>query len=167
MKNILTAFLFFSLSTVFAQNEVHKSYVLYTYHIAKYVDWENQGDIFKVVVLGSSPVTTMMAMSYKNKKLKNSVIQVYQVNSLEEIDNCHILFLPKGQKQYLEDVKKKFSAKPVLLITEFENAAKQGASINFVIDQDNAVKFELNRKVIKQSGLKLNNSILALAILIN
>jgi len=167
MKKNLTLFLFFLVSSVYAQNEIHKNYVLYIFHIAKYIDWQNQGDVFKIVVLGNSPLTNMMTTSYKNKKLKNSSIQVSQTNSLEDIEYCHILFLPKNQKQFLNDIKKKFADKPVLIISEFEDAAQMGAAINFVTDQDNNVKFELNRKTVKQAGLKLNNSLLALAILIN
>ncbi len=164
---VFFSLLFCSFLSYAQSTEISKNYVLYTFHIAKYVDWKEQTDVFTIAVIGNTHLSSMMAASYKNKKLKNAPIQVVSYTSFQEIQDCQILFLPKNQKQYLGEILKKFANKPVLIITEFENAGNMGACVNFITDEDNQVKFELNRKAIKQAGFKLNNSLLALAILIN
>jgi hypothetical protein len=51
-----------------------------------------------------------------------------------------------------------------LLITEREGQAKKGAGINFVTEEDDTLKFEVNRKVIEGNKLKISNALMSLGL---
>jgi hypothetical protein len=167
-KIVLILIIALSSAAVKSQSlDVSKNYVLYIFHIAKYIEWPENHNPFIIGVLGNSPVTNLMTSNYKGKIIKESSISVRKYNDLNEVTDCQILFIPRSQKQFVQEAAKKFSNSNVLIISEFDNATHFGAAINFVIDQDESVKFELNKNTIKKAKLKLNNNLLALAVLVN
>ena len=167
-RNIILILLIFSSVFGKAQSlETSKNYVLYIFHIAKYIEWPATHDPFVIGVLGNTQLADLMIKNYKGKVIKESSIEVQKYTSLSEVSGCQILFIPLSQKKYIQEAINELIDRNVLIITEAENATQLGIAINFVMDQDETLKFELSRKAIKKTGLKLNNNLLALAILVN
>jgi hypothetical protein len=60
----------------------------------------------------------------------------------------------------------KIRGKSTLIITEKPGLARQGAAINFVV-QENKTKFELNKGNAEKYDLKVSSNLLSLAIVVD
>jgi hypothetical protein len=87
-------------------------------------------------------------------------------NSVDEIDNCHILYIPASKSYELAQVIGKLSGKSVLVVTDKEGLATQGACINYIKDGDR-IKYELNKKNIEKRGMVISSSLVTLGIAVN
>lgn len=149
-----------------AQNKTEvKEYVLkakFLYAFINYVNWgvtSNKEEV-KVAILGESPITRSLIVINKSK---NIVIQEYK--KLDDLKNCNIIFVPNDCPYTLNEILKKFSNKPILIITEKKGYAKKGSHINFVINQ-NKLRFEVNMNTLKETNLKVSSALLQHAIII-
>lgn len=167
-KILLTSFLFFVLAnTCFAQKEKYQS--LFIYNFSKYIKWPDSYNSGKFVigVIGDSPIIeSIKSMANSKKTTKTgSVIEVKIYGSVDEIDDCNILFVSKNVVNDLGQIDSQIATKPILIITDSPGMATQGSVINFV-ETDGKIKFELNESKASSHGLVVSGSLSSLAILI-
>lgn len=154
-----------SLHSASAQQSAFKAAFLY--HFTEYITWEKtKMETFDFAVLEDSPITSQLAIIARDKKVKNKKITVTQYSSLDDIANCHILFIPAKCSVPLETVISKFSGKPVLIVTEKDGEGKKGSHINFFI-AENKLKFEINQKAADKSKIDISSQLLQHAIIID
>jgi hypothetical protein len=168
MKKLLlvASFIFFVMHSGNAQSEKFKA--LFMYNFTKYIEWPSavrQGD-FIIAILGTSPMAKELEIIAGKQKVGSQNIQVKTFNSVEEIDNCQILYIPNSRSASLAQILEKLSGKSVLLVTDKEGLASQGACINYIKDGDR-IKYELNRKNIEKRGMVVNSALVTLGIAVN
>ena len=168
-KRILLLFLATTLiSTVsYAQKEKYQS--LFIYNFSKYIKWPesyNSGK-FVIGVIGSSPILQNLKTMTQSKKktASGAVLEVVKYNSVDEIDDCNILFVSSDAVDELNRIDSKTSSKPILIVTDTPGMAMEGAVINFV-EKNGKIKFELNQKNAESRKLVVSASLASLAILI-
>ena len=140
---------------------------VFLYNFTKYIEWpkEERSGKFVFGVLGNSPLYTELSNMSKTKKVNGSPIEVKKFNSPNEINGCHVIYVPPASSGKWTEVLKKVSGKSTLLVSEKPGLAKQGAIINFVV-KDNRQKFELNLSNAQKHELKVSSSLEALAIVV-
>jgi len=168
MKKLILLLVFFivALHVCHAQSEKFKA--LFMYNFTKYIEWPpsvRQGD-FIIAVLGNSPMTKELEIIAAKQKVGTQNIVVKTFNSVDEIDYCHILFVPASKSSLLAQIIEKVSGKSVLIITDKEGMASQGSGINYVKDGDR-IKYELNKKSIEKRGMIVNSALVTLGIPVN
>lgn len=157
---------FTALQTASAQNEKFKA--LFMYNFTKYIEWPSSmrtGD-FVIGVLGSSTLTDELKTVAIKQKVGTQNIAVKVFNNVDEINDCHILYLPTSKSNMINSVSSKLSGKPTLIISDKEGLVPQGACINYVLDGDK-LKYEVSRANIEKKGLAVSSALLALGIVIN
>lgn len=141
---------------------------LFLYNFSKYVMWPEfeAAPEFVIGVLGSSKIQEPLQVIADEKKVgdKPIVVQVYE--SLEEIEDCHILFVAKDKKRELDPILEAVNSRPILTVGETKGYAESGMILNFFM-KENKVKFELNRSALEQSGLTASSQLMKLAVLVN
>ena len=70
--------------------------------------------------------------------------------------------ISSSERDSLKEVLSFFRGKPVLTISEVNGFIEQGGIINFIIVNDK-IRFEINERVAKESGLKISSKLLRLA----
>jgi len=169
MKKVISLMLYLCLigwSYSYAQNEKFKA--LFMYNFTKYIEWpatQRQGD-FIIGVLGNAALTKELETIAGKQKVGTQSIVVKTFASVDDIDNCSILFVPAGKSSQMGMVVSKLGSKSILIITDKEGLAKQGACINYVMDGDK-LKYEVNKSNIEKKGLTVSNALLALGIVIS
>gem|GEM_PF-2788121 len=91
----------------------------------------------------------------KNKR-KISVRRFDKKNYLDHLQECHVLFIPKGSDVPVPQ------KKGLLVVTDGRPIEKSSAHINF-ITSGNYVRFEINRNNLKKSHIRLSSKLLKLA----
>jgi hypothetical protein len=149
-----------------AQNEKFKA--LFMYNFTKYIEWpatQRSGD-FVIGVLGNSSITAELRTIAGKQKVGTQNIVVKTFSSISEIEECNILYLPPSKSMLIGELASKLSGKPMLIISDKNGLASQGAGINYIMDGDK-LKYEINKGSIEKRGLIVSNALLALGIAVN
>jgi hypothetical protein len=156
----LMGLLFFISS--YGQNEKFKA--LFIYNFTNYIEWPGEvKSSFVISVIGDSPIINELQAISKIKKVGTVPIEVMKVNSVTEIGNSQIVYIPTTQKKTLTDVTKVLNSKPVLIISD---QAQGDFGINFV-EVDKKQSFQISKANIELKRLKVNSALIALGIPVN
>ncbi len=159
VKKVLLIFLLAASNWLQAQQV--SEYALKASWIAKFasfVEWPNgqmQADEFRIYVIGDNPFDDLLDLIYKNRRLKKRKIKIYYIKNLEELKRCEILFISKSERYNLSKILESTKNKGILTIGDTRGYAHRGVHINFY-SVDNRLKFEINEKEAKKSGLKID-----------
>lgn len=149
----------------FSQELNYKSYTLFIYNFMKYIEWPDDGRTeFVIGVYGDSPVFNELLNLAKAKKAKGKTIILKKINTPEDALTCNLVYLAPGKSGALKPVNEKIKGKAVLVVGEREGLASKGAALSFVTLEDDVLKFDINKAVLDQQGLKIPSSLLALGI---
>ncbi|MFN7013030.1 MAG: YfiR family protein, partial [Bacteroidia bacterium] len=99
------------------------------------------------------------------KKVGNQAFEIRSFANVNAITNCHMLIVAPDVTTPLTEIVSKIKKNSTLLITEKQGFAKQGAAINFVV-QNNKPAFELNKTNVEKQDIKVSKDLLSLAILV-
>lgn len=140
---------------------------MFIYNFTKYFEWpQNYKDgNFIIGVLGNTPLLSELNKMASIKKVGNQPFEIKIFESSGAISNCHILIVAPDVTTPLSEIVAKIKKYSTLLITEKQGFAKQGAAINFVV-QNNKPAFELNKANAEKQNLKVSANLLSLAILV-
>ena len=159
------AFIFFvSIQSAQAQKEKHLSYFLYNF--SKYIMWpDNQiTDKFVIGVIGNSAINEhLYNMASDKKEIHGVPIEIKQYNSVSEIGDCHILYVPREKSLEIDKINLLLQSKSVLVVTDKLDIILEGGAINFV-EEEAKMMFEVNQSIAESKGLKISESLIALAM---
>lgn len=82
---------------------------------------------------------------------------------LEEIRNCHALFICPSEKPFLSRILPHLRNDPVLIVGDVPGFLQAGGTINFVIEEKK-VRFEVNLAAATRAKLQMRSSLLRLAV---
>lgn len=148
-----------------AQATDYKFHSVFIYNFTKYIKWpdETQGNSFVIGVLGKSGITNPLKEMAASKTVNGKPIEVKVYNSIDEMKDCQMIFLPADKSKELAAVRTKLASSPTLIITERAGLAQQGSDINFVLN-DGRWKFEVNQSSTESHKLKISQELLKFAL---
>jgi len=166
MKKLLLS-LVIVMVTGFVHSQDYKYHSVFIYNFTKYIQWPSsyQSGDFVIGVFGNSDVIPHLEKMASVKTVGTQKMVVKKFTDVNEINKCHILFIPDQKSGQFDDISSSLNGKPTLVITEKDGLGKKGSSINFII-VGGRYKFELNEEVIANSKLKVSGELAKLAILI-
>lgn len=142
----------------------YQVYADYVYLFAKntvYPHDKDSGD-FVIGVIGKENLYIAIQNIAFTKKLNGRSIVVKRFSDVTHVQNCHILFIDSDQNKDL-NLATAFSKKMhILLVSENAHKDKNGATINFVNDEE-GIKFELNGEAARHQHLRINNDLYRLS----
>lgn len=118
----------------------------YIYNIAKLVEWRQPAmrtGPFVIGVLGSGNLYQELVKKYATRSIGKQPIEVRKLPETQEVDRCHILFVPEEDRALLPGIMKQANARSTLVITDFPDALSSGAVVNFVTAK-NTLKYEIS-----------------------
>ncbi|MDH5381893.1 MAG: YfiR family protein [Cyclobacteriaceae bacterium] len=154
--------------SAFSQKSNYPLYGYFFYTIAKNVEWPDQyksGD-FIIGVIGESEATQHLKLMAMKKDIAGRPIKIVEFESISDVKFCHMLLLPKDLSSQIGAVLKKVSGKSVLLITEKEGMALKGSCVNFVVNREGKLGFEMNKNALEKEKLKTSSELSRFAIIL-
>ncbi len=145
-----------------SQDVDYKAYTLFLYNFMKYVEWPSNDGDFIIGVVGDSPVKKELYELAKTKKAKGRKIVVINVANAGDALLCNMVYIPSNKSSELKSIMEKVKGKSILLVAEREGMAKKGAAFSFAIDDDDSLKFDINKTVLEMQGLKIANILMSL-----
>ena len=160
---LILIFLNIGVKNLIAQQEMFKA--LFIFSFAKNIDWTpeyNSGD-FIIAVYGKTPVNQHLEKYAQTQTIGEQSVIVKNVSSVDEIEKCHIFYIPKNKTEQLNYISQKFYGKPTLIVSDKKGLKNKRTGINFISSNDGSLEFEINRDYFKSNGLKVSSFLIGLS----
>ncbi|MCA6364955.1 MAG: YfiR family protein [Bacteroidetes bacterium] len=143
----------------------YKSYSLLLHSFAKNIDWpdEMQRSTFVFGIYGKSKLYDELQLLTRTKKVRHMTIEVRTINTPAEAANCQLVFVPSSRSSAVAEINKEITGKPVLLVCERANYYQRGAAISYSIDEQGALRFDINTQICAQHKLVIRPQLLQIA----
>ncbi len=118
---------------------------LIVFQMAKNVDWPKQhkeGD-FIIGIYGDEKIYKYISSKYSSKLVGSQQVKVVRYISVNEISECHMLYVSSSKSGYIESIAKKINHKKTIIITNKSGLINEGPTIN-IVPVNGSLKWELN-----------------------
>ncbi len=120
---------------------------------------------FVVCVIGKNPFGTYLADLIGRRRIQSRRTELRSISETAEIDHCNLLFIASSESRRVATILTYTSGRPILTVGDTEGFASAGVLVNLYIHASN-VRFEINVRAVKSSGLKVSSKLLKLARLV-
>ena len=86
---------------------------------------------------------------------RDAIIQV----SPDNIKDCNILFISRSENGQLEKIVREVKGKPILTVSDIEDAPQRGAMVGFIPD-GNELRLRVNTNALTASHLNVSSKLL-------
>jgi hypothetical protein len=148
-----------------AQELDYRAQSLYIYKFTKFIYWPQEltsGD-FIIGVYGNSPILDELRLMASIKKAaKDQSIVVRELDAIENLAECHIVYVPSSKSRQMRALADEIGNRPILIVAEREGMATKGATISFLVDNYEILKFEVNIGRLEEQKLSISEELIKL-----
>ena len=167
---ILAIWLFLGGVALPAQTAVTKEYAVkaaFLFNFAQFVEWPPETFPEKetplvIGVLGEDPFKGFLREMLRDDKAGNRPFRVEYYRRVEEIKQCHILFISNSESKRLDQILPKLKNRSVLTVGESDGFATNGGMIRFVTE-GTKIRFRINNDAANAANLTISSKLLRLA----
>ena len=147
-------------------NREYQLKAVFLLNFTHFIEWPshsfaNPEDPFIIGILGTDNFGKYLDEIVTNENVNGHPIVVSRFTSIENLNNCHILFISETQKM-TEQIVPKLKKQNVLMVSDAPDFIQKGGIIKF-ITVDNKIKFQINQEAAKEAGLTISSKMLRLA----
>lgn len=139
----------------------------FIYNFIQFAEWpadsfSDASSPFVIGVIGSDPFDHALEAAIEGKSVGGHPMVVKQLNSVQEIDQCRLLFVPAAQDDQLANIFNRVAEQPILTVGESDNFPWAGGVIRFYMDE-NKVHFEISPEAASKARIRLSSKLMKLA----
>jgi hypothetical protein len=173
-RPLINLFFYLSLLLVFtcvnASGTDYKLKAAYLYQFTKFTEWptsffKDKNSPIQICILGRNPFGSMLD-SFSSKASQDRILSVINVSSLDEVSNCHVVFISKSEEKRLPQILQRIEFSPVLTVSDMDGFAQRGGMIGFVPTK-RKIKLEINVDASILAGAKISSKLLKVATLVH
>lgn len=148
------------------QQKVLKVKSAFLYNFIKYITFEQESkeksfSAFNVCVLGDDPFGSVLdKMSRRKAKGKN--VFVKRMQQVEQVDQCHLVYVSQSKKGSLNEVFAFVENKPIATVSDITNFVDKGGVLGFV-EVDNRIGIEVNLTHARRANVRISALLLEIA----
>ncbi len=123
-------------------------------------------DTFKIKVIGRSPFQGALEEMYNTNPILKKPVLIEYISSIDDINDCHILFISSSETRRIGSIIQQVGSKPIITVGETKGYISQGVIINFFETKNGTVHFEISKRNVAKSKIKLDIMLLNFAKLV-
>lgn len=144
----------------------YKVKAAFLYKFASYIEWpvqvfERPESPIVIGVAGADPLSDELAQVVSGRSIGGRPVEVRKLRRGAPLNGLHILFVGRADRGS-SDVLASAKGRPVLTVTESEDAFALGSMINFVI-VDERVRFDVALREAEMANLRVSARLLRVA----
>jgi hypothetical protein len=163
------SFFFFSSRQV-SQTEIskeHKIKAVFIFNFTQFIEWPvsalpDDETPFVIGILGKDPFGTYLDETVRNEKVKTHPLVVQRFQTIDDITQCHILYIIPVNKDQLKATLASIKSKNTLTVSDASNFAHLGGMIR-LYTENNKTRIRINIDAVKNSELIISSKLLRLA----
>ncbi len=161
------------ISTIVASQPSPREYRIksvFLFNFTQFVEWpsdafESDDAPLVIGVFGADPFGSFLDETIHGELTQGHPLVVKRYESIDEIDNCHILFLASSDRQVTRRLLAALKGKPVLTVGDYDGFARMGGMIAF--DEDKGkIALRINATPVSEARLVVSSKLLRLAEII-
>ncbi len=147
--------------TLLAQKTEYEIKAAYLERFTRFIDWPNESNVedttrsFILTVIGKTQFVDILKRDYRIQKIRNKKVELRFISNPGEIQDCHLLYIAKSEKNNISKILSVTNSKPILTISDCKGCAEKGILINLYMD-DNRIRFEINESAARESQLYIS-----------
>jgi hypothetical protein len=139
----------------------------FLYKFASYVEWppqvfEQPGGRFVIGVAGADMLADALARIVAGRSIGGRLVEIRKLHRGDPVSGLQILFIGRSDGAKPSDFLASARGRPVLTVSESEDAFALGSIINFVI-VDDKVRFDVALREAELANLKVSARLLSVA----
>ncbi len=140
----------------------------FLFNFAKFVEWPASAFSgprapLTVCVYGEDPFGPSLDLVVQNERVGERSLLVQRPDSVDDLGECHVLFISRSAKDRLREVMAEVEGKPVLTVADTDGFLRAGGVINFVLE-GSKVRFLIDQEAAGRSGLQISSKLMRLAV---
>jgi len=142
----------------------------YIFNFAKFTQWpENtwkaEHTPLNLCIAGKDKLVNKLGQ-LAGKTIQKHPVNVLSLKDVQNINNCHLLYIATSEKERYQNILKSVNNEPVLTVSELPNFGHSGGMIE-IYREEEQTHFIINLGVTRESGLTISSRLLNLAVVIN
>lgn len=166
----LLAFLVFMPGMLMQAQKPDREYQLkavFLFNFTQFIEWPAKAfsepeTPLVIGVLGKNPFGDYLKQTVSDEKVNKHPLHIQYFNSVEEVRNCHILFINIPETERLGQTLSVLKGKNILTVGDAGSFLKQGGMIRF-FTRDDRIQLQINPDAIKAEDLAVSSQLLRLA----
>ncbi|HTA95980.1 MAG TPA: YfiR family protein [Verrucomicrobiae bacterium] len=136
-------------------------------NFAQFTDWPTNAfdapdSPFVIGVLGDDPFGDVLDEAVKDEQVAGRKFVVERYARVEDVKNCHILFISQPETRRLDKILDDLKGKPILTVSDIENSDYRGVCVRF-ITENNKIRLRINTDSLKAANLVMSSKLLRVA----
>ena len=153
-----------------AQSAVSKEYQVkaaFLFNFAQFVEWpakefSDANSPLVIGILGNDPFGAILDEMVRGEKVKGHPLIVQRYRQVEEIQNCHVLFVSPSESSQVEKILERLKGRSVLTVSDIDGFAQKGGIIRLVTDKGK-IRFRVNLEAAKTADVTISSKLLKAA----
>jgi len=150
---------------------LYQNVALCLYNFAKYTEWPREAFAddnapFVLAILGEDPFKEDIDV-IRGKTVKGRKLMIKYFRSVQDVSDCHLLFICSSEKKRLPAILKALERSNVLTVAEVAVFLDQNGMINLAKEEArpgyDGANFDINLAAAERAKLKLDTQLLRLA----
>jgi len=174
LKSIAVLTLLISLQSSLFAEEYLEYKTVYIYKFLRFIRWHSdtvyEAEKFLICTMGETRIDKYLKIISEKKKVKirskSKSIKIKALDDVEKVEECQVIYIGKIEEKKLAKIISKTERKEIVTIGATKGYASKGVLINIYLD-GSKIKFEINLKAVKKSGLDFSSKLYKLARIID
>ena len=137
---------------------------VFLFNFSQFVDWPAASfadgrSPLVIGVLGNDPFGASLDEIVHGETVNGRPLAVRRYQSIDQVDNCHILFIDRSQAGQLGAVFAALKERSVLTVGDFDGFTRRGGIIRFVTIA-NKIRLRVNLAAAQQAQLTISSKLL-------
>lgn len=140
----------------------------FIYKFATYVRWPPATSAapntpFVIAVMGKDPFGVTLDAVVHGRSVQGRPVLIRRLGEPKEAPHCDLLFVSSAARADLQEILEALQGSPVLTVSDMDQFAELGGMINLVTNEENEIRFDINKEAIDAARLRAPSQILRLA----
>jgi hypothetical protein len=152
-----------------ANAQVSREYDLkaaFIYNFITFTEWpasafHSSESPYVVGVVGQDPFGSALDVIVNGERIKGRPLVVRRFRRLDDLHNCHILFISTSESVRLTDTLRRLRGRPVLTVSDMPGFTAAGGAIGFTFTSK--IGLNINPRAIRAANLVVSSKLLRLA----
>lgn len=151
-------------AVVLAAADEYQVKAVFLFNFGQFVEWpggtyDTPQAPFVICVMGEDPFGKTLDDVVRGESVGSRSLVVRRLAATEEVPDCNILFVGRGESKLLPNALQAARGHSVLTVTDIDGAERQGAMI-VLFNENNRIRMRINLAEAKASHLIISSKLL-------
>lgn len=164
---LLSALLLLAPRAEAAPEKEYQVKAAFLFNFAQFVHWpdslfRDKGSPLVLGILGEDPFESYLDEVVRGEKVNGHPIKVARYRSVDQVKDCHILYIGASEERRSADVLAALGRKQILTVGESDLFPRRGGMVSMV-NRQGRIRLSVNLQAIQASDLGVSSKLLQLA----